>query len=119
MENLVFTQLSIPEVQQLFRKELENFFAEKILNQKADADEIGGIDLAIKITGKAKPTIYSLVHSRKIPHSKQGKQLYFSRKELLDWLKAGKRKTQSELALEAENLSSNNSKQINKSVAVR
>ena len=28
MENLVFTQLSIPEVRQLFREELARFFAE-------------------------------------------------------------------------------------------
>ena len=46
----------------------------------------------------------------KIPHSKQGRQLYFSRKELTDWLKSGKRKTQAELALDAENFSPINSK---------
>ena len=118
MENLVFTQLSIPEVQQLFRKELENFFAEKILNQKADADEIGGIELAVEITGKAKLTIYSLCAGNLIPHSKRGKKLYFYRAELLAWLKAGKRKTHSELALDAENFSPNTSKQ-NRTVATR
>jgi excisionase family DNA binding protein len=110
MQNLFFTQLSIPEVQQIFRNELENFFAEKSLNTKTEADEIGGIDLAVEITGKAKPTIYALVHKRKIPHSKQGKQLYFSRKELTDWLKSGKRKTQAELALDAGHFSTTNHK---------
>lgn len=29
MENLVFTQLSIPEVRQLFRQELEQFFTDR------------------------------------------------------------------------------------------
>jgi excisionase family DNA binding protein len=111
MQNLVFTQLSIPEVRQLFRDELENYFAHNGISiPQANNDEIGGIDLAVKITGKAKPTIYGLVHDRKIPHSKQGKQLYFSRKELTDWLKAGKRKTQAELALDAENFSPNKPK---------
>ncbi len=104
MQNLVFTQLSISEVKQLFRDELENFFAEKqFANEKGKNEEIGGIDLAIEITGLAKPTIYGLVSERKIPHSKQGKRLYFSRQELLDWLKQGKRKTNAEIKIEAEN----------------
>jgi excisionase family DNA binding protein len=104
MENLVFTQLSITEIRQLFREEMADFFAGNKLNEnKSDADEIGGIDLAIEITGLAKPTIYGLVSERKIPHSKQGKRLYFSRQELTEWLKQGKRKTQAEIKIEAEN----------------
>ncbi len=103
MQNVIFTQLSVPEVQQLFREELVKFFTEQSHKQQTEADEIGGIDLAVEITGKAKPTIYGLVHSRKIPHSKRGKQLYFSRKELLDWIQSGKRKTASEIRAGAEN----------------
>ena len=102
MQNLVFTQLSITEVRQLLREELESFFAEKQSNAKQiEVDEISGIDLAIELTGLAKPTIYGLVSERKIPHSKQGKRLYFSRQELTDWLRQGKRKTQAEIKLEA------------------
>ena len=68
MENLVFTQLSIPEVRQLFRQELESFFAEYALNTSLpESDQIGGIDLAQEITGLAKPTIYGLVGQSKIP----------------------------------------------------
>jgi predicted DNA-binding transcriptional regulator AlpA len=104
MQNLLLTQISDVEIRQLFREELENFFAEnKIGENKAGNDEIGGIDVAIKLTGLAKPTIYSLCSERKIPHSKQGKRLYFSRLELLEWIKNGKRKTNAEIAVEAEN----------------
>lgn len=101
MQNLVFTQLSIPEFQQIVRNELERFFAEQSLQKTNEADEIGGVELAMEITGKAKPTIYDLVHKRLIPHSKQGKQLYFSRRELLDWIQSGKRKTASEVLSDA------------------
>ncbi len=105
MENtLILTQLSIFEVRQLFRDELATFFAEKTFAQTTgEADQLGGIDLAMELTGLAKPTIYSLCSERKIPHSKRGKRLYFSRQELLEWLKQGKRKTQAEIAVEAEN----------------
>lgn len=104
MENLLLTQISDTEIRQLFREELENFFAEnKIGENKTANEEIGDIDLAIEITGLAKPTIYGLVHGRSIPHSKSGRKLYFSRQELTEWLKQGKRKTQAEIADEAEN----------------
>lgn len=104
MENLFLTQLSIIEIKQLIREELEDFFAKKPIGESnSKIEEIGGIDLAIGITGLAKPTIYGLCSERKIPHSKRGKMLYFSRKELTDWLKQGKRKTQTEIAIEAEN----------------
>ncbi len=119
MQNLVLTQLTVPEVQQLFRQELERFFTEQSLNPKNETDEIGGIELAMKVTGKAKATIYGLVHQDLIPHSKRGKRLYFSKLELLDWIKSGKRKTQSEIALEAENFSPNNSQQSKSTVAAR
>lgn len=106
-------QLTIPttdDIRAVVDAALTEFFSSYSIQPKSEIDEIGGIELAIKITGKAKPTIYSLVHSRKIPHLKQGKKLYFSRRELTDWLKSGKRKTQPEIALEAENFSSNNSR---------
>ena len=104
MQNLLLTQISDTEIRQLFREELKNFFDEnRIGEQKNENEELGGIDLAIEITGLAKPTIYGLVHGRSIPHSKRGKKLYFSRKELTEWLRQGKRKTNAEIAIEAAN----------------
>lgn len=64
---------------------------------KESEDEVGGVELARKITGYSTPTIYSLVSNRKIPHSKQGKKLFFSKKELIAWINSGKRSSVSEL----------------------
>jgi excisionase family DNA binding protein len=55
--------------------------------------EIGSISLATDITGLARQTIYQLVSARDIPFMKKGKKLYFSRTELTDWIKSGKRDT--------------------------
>ncbi len=70
--------------------------------------EIGGINLACELTGLAKPTVYSLVSERKIPHSKRGKKLYFSRRELIKWIESGRRKTITELAADADHLPAKN-----------
>lgn len=98
---ITVTNLTLDDIKHAIRNELKNFFAE--VEEKRSDDEIAGIELAIEITGLAKATIYSLVSERKLPHSKKGKKLYFSRRELLEWLANGKRKTQDEIAEEAVN----------------
>ena len=64
------------------------------------ADEIGGLELAVKITGLARRTIYKLTHRREIPHRRVGGRLYFRRSELEQWIDAGRRKTSAEVAVE-------------------
>ncbi len=99
--DITVTNLTIEDITKAIRNELRGYFEQQ--EEKEREDEIGGIELAIELTGLAKPTIYGLVSERKIPHSKRGKKLYFSRRELLIWLTNGKRKTRDEIADEAAN----------------
>lgn len=48
------------------------------------------------------PTIYSKVSKRELPFMKRGKRLYFSRTELMEYLKDGRQKTNAEIEQEAE-----------------
>lgn len=48
------------------------------------------------------PTIYGLVQRAEIPVCKRGKRLYFSKQEIMDWLKAGKKKTNAEIHQQAD-----------------
>lgn len=101
MMDITVTNLTIDDISRAIRNELKSYFEQQ--EEKEREDEIGGIELALEVTKLAKPTIYGLVSERRIPHSKRGKKLYFSRKELLEWLTNGKRKTQDEIAEEAAN----------------
>jgi predicted DNA-binding transcriptional regulator AlpA len=116
-------QLTIPtidEIRAAVRDEITAALTSYQTQPPTGADDIGkGAGFASRITGKAVPTIYDLVHKRLIPHSKRGKDLYFSRAELLQWLKDGKRKMQSELTLEAKSFSPDNPRQSKKTVAAR
>ncbi len=67
-----------------------------------DKEKIGGIELAMHLTGLAKSTIYNLVSEGKIPYMKRGKKIYFSYQELITWLKEGKKKTREELIAEVD-----------------
>jgi excisionase family DNA binding protein len=97
--DITVTNLTIEDISRAIRNELRIYFEEQ--EETKREDEIGGIELAIEVSGLAKPTIYGLVSRREIPHSKRGKKLYFSRRELKEWLTTGKRKTQDEIAEEA------------------
>ena len=70
----------------------------RTMNDKP-ADEIGGLDLAVEITGLARRTIYKLTHRREIPHRRVGGRLYFRRSELEQWIDAGRRRTVAEVAV--------------------
>ena len=48
------------------------------------------------------PALYSLASRRQIPVKKPGKRLYFLNTELDEWIKAGKLKTNDEIAREAK-----------------
>jgi len=105
MENLVFTQLSIPEVRLLFRQELETYFSGKEAQpQQPDTDRwLNLTELCEYLPDKpVKPTVYGWVHHRVIPCHRKGKKLYFLKSEIDTWLKAGRKKTYAETANEAE-----------------
>ena len=103
MENLVFTQLSISEVRKLFRQELENFFAthKQSHTPENEADTLFSVQEAANFLNLSVPTIYGYVQRQEIPVNKRSKRLYFSKKELTEWVKAGRRKTVSEIEAEA------------------
>ncbi|HTF17328.1 MAG TPA: helix-turn-helix domain-containing protein [Chryseolinea sp.] len=59
---------------------------------KPDAEDLISFKQAYTLLGMAPSTLYNLVSQRRIPNSKKGKRLYFSKKELLAWIDSGKRK---------------------------
>ena len=76
-----------------------------LLNQKKvlpQEDQILNIQQAAVLLKLSVPTIYGLVHRCAIPVSKQSKRLYFSRDELITWIKQGRKKTTKEISEEAD-----------------
>jgi len=49
-------------------------------------------------------TLYSKVCRREIPFYKQGNRLYFSKNELLDWIKDGRKKTLYDIDVSADKI---------------
>lgn len=56
------------------------------------------------------PTMYSKVSKNELPVMKRSKRLYFSRTELMNYIKEGRKKSNAEIEAEAEAYLSNNKK---------
>jgi excisionase family DNA binding protein len=69
-----------------------------------EANQLLTIKQAAELLDLTVPTIYGYVHRREIPFSKKSRRLYFSKKELTDWIHADRKKTISEIQSSAETL---------------
>lgn len=95
MENMVFTQLSVQEVRNMLREEVHHALKEFGQNSVKDktGDELLNIQEVAKMLNMAVPSIYGLVHRRKIPYIKRGKKLIFEKSQVEEWLKSGRQRT--------------------------
>ena len=70
------------------------------LNQpvtSSPADDLLTVKKAADLLDLSTATVYGLVYEKRIPYRKPGGRLYFSRAELLAWVKNGRRATTDEL----------------------
>lgn len=82
---------------------------EKILEKLASIETLISIGLkdalnskeAAVMLGISYLSLIQMTHAKKVPHYKQGKKLYFSRKELEGWMLSNRVKTKEEIELEA------------------
>lgn len=73
-------------------------------------DHLLTIQEAAEFLSLTVPTMYSKVSKGELPVMKRSKRLYFSRTELMDYLKAGRKKSNAELVQEADTYLLNNKK---------
>jgi excisionase family DNA binding protein len=103
MENVFLTSLTTPEVRQMLRQELELFFADRgaLQGRAGNEEEILTIQEAAEFLSLTVPTMYSKVSKGELPSCKRGKRLYFSKTDLVNWVKSGRQKTNAEIESEA------------------
>lgn len=108
-ENLTFNDL--PEaIAEMYKKmsALERLIHKHFNTPKEEQKEkLMSIKDASKFLNLSVPTIYSKVSRNEIPYMKRGKRLYFSNKDLMNYLKAGRNKTIEQIEQEADAYLSN------------
>ncbi len=82
---------------------IENLLRERQQERtKEEPEQLLTVEQTAEFLNLSVPTIYAKVSKSELPVMKRGKRLYFSRSELLAYLKAGRKKTTTELAAEAD-----------------
>ncbi len=102
--SLVLTSLSIPQLRDIFRDEIESYFNKNPVNLGDNREDILGIEEAAEYIKLAIPTIHVLSSKKQIPVIKKGKKLLFSKTDLTAWLMQGRKLTLSEIQKDAERL---------------
>ncbi len=99
------TSLSQDELKAFIKQSIKEVFTEERSAEGTEkmSDDLLNIEKASLFLGMAVATIYEKTSRRLIPHSKQGKKLYFSKSELRDWVRKGRVKTKSQIEDEASN----------------
>ena len=90
----------LPEAVTMLSKEvseLKRLLIEKQEQPTTHSEHLLTIDEIAELLHLAKPTIYSKVSKNELPGvMKQGKRLYFDRQIIIDWIKAGRKKSNAE-----------------------
>jgi excisionase family DNA binding protein len=114
MENLTFDKL--PEAVTMLTKEvseLKRLFIERQETPTEQPEQLLSIQQAAEFLSLSVPTLYSKVSKGELPVMKRGKRLYFSRTELMEYVKAGRKKSNAEIEQEAKAYLLNNKKGLN------
>lgn len=102
MQNVVFTQLSIPELRQLLREEVEQALSEQATDSPTQ-QTIFNFSQGCEYLGISKSHGYKLTSQQRIPFSKRGKRIYFEKAVLDQWLLANKVQSVSQLETAMDN----------------
>lgn len=87
-------QASINEIKQLLLL--------KTSQPQKDTDELLTVQDAAKFLSLSVPTVYGLISKKELPVMKRSKRCYFSKVELINYLKQGRQKTYEEIANDVE-----------------
>ncbi len=100
---LTFDQLP-QAVAQLFAKlsNIEKLLIEKGEQSKQESDELLTVQAAAEFLSLSVPTIYGLISKGELPVMKRSKRCYFSKAELINYLKEGRKKTTAETGKAAD-----------------
>ena len=115
METLTFDQL--PNAVTMLIKEVSELKSLLIEKQEqtpiTPPEQLLTIQEAAEFLSLSVFTLYSKVSKGELPVMKQGKRLYFSRTELMEYVKAGRKKSNAEIEQEAKAYLLNNKKGLN------
>ena len=116
MDKTVFISLPIEDLQTVIIDCVNSCLKNNEQESKTPTDQpeqLLTIQEAAEFLSLTVPTMYSKVSKGELPVMKRGKRLYFSRTELMEYVKTGRKKSNAEIEQEAKAYLLNNKKGLN------
>ncbi|MEO9967178.1 MAG: helix-turn-helix domain-containing protein [Reichenbachiella sp.] len=103
MEHITFEKLpiAVQEIQNRLSN-IENLLSQKHTSVQKIEDELLTVKGVADFLQLSVPTIYGLISKGELPVMKRSKRCYFSKKDIMDYLKKGKRKSTEQISTEAD-----------------
>jgi excisionase family DNA binding protein len=100
---LSYMQLLDSLISSLIKDAYHSVISEAKQPELQNPDELLTVQQAAELLNLSVATLYGYTQRAEIPVCKRGKRLYFSKQNLIEWVKQGKKKTLAEIAHEADN----------------
>jgi len=113
---MIIVQLDSEQLSNLIQSSVRQVLKEtppQTVEPTNQLEQLLNIQEAAEFLSLTVPTMYSKVSKREIPCMKRSKRLYFSRIELLDYLKEGRRQSNAEIEAKAAEYINNNGRASN------
>ena len=102
MQDFILSPLTLNELEILIYNQVRKALKESLIASSDPVkDELLTIESAAELLSVTVPTVYGYVHQRAIPFMKRRGRLYFSKVELLAWVKSARRSTVDEIKANA------------------
>ena len=102
MQAVTITQITPPELESLIENTLRKILSIQPTVTKEEQEELLTVKGAAEFLRLSVPTIYTLISKGEIPVMKRSKRCYFSKTELMEYLKEGRKKTNKEVEKDAD-----------------
>lgn len=100
---MIILQLNSEQLSDIIKNAVRNAIDETIpVSHPAETDQLLTIQQAAEMLSLSVPTIYGLVSKSQIPSMKKSKRLYFSKEEITNWLKTGRKKSVADIEKETD-----------------
>jgi len=113
---MIIVQLDSEQLSNLIQSSIREVLKEtttRIVEPTEPQDKFLTVVETAKFLNLTVPTIYSKVSKNELPVMKQGKRLYFSQADLMEYVKRGRKLSNFEIETQAKNYLSNNKKGLN------
>jgi excisionase family DNA binding protein len=107
---MIIIQLDSEQLSDVIQSAIRKVIGETPKESKPETDELLTVQDAATFLHLSVPTVYGLISKGDLPVMKRSKRCYFSKIELINYLKEGRKKTNAEIDEAAQNFVSRKTK---------